>query len=681
MRRRGSLRKTILVASLFLLAMLVYATGAAGNNHACAANSTHKVTDVTGTVTRVELTNVDLQAYARYNADVEALNKDLVPQSELSVHLVGYTNRKVILAKAVPGKTATIRIVPESNYTADSFSFNMTIPGRYPFKITNSSFIHIKDGKKDPDALNDSTYDRTKLTIDEKPWTLFFPQNADMLHVCWVNTYWYRSKGNNRKPEVRTEYYIFNSDEAFKKAYKLWTGKTISGSIGSSSTDSKKEPANTNANKQNEGRPKSTAQPPKDEDGDTDWGTIGMVGGGLAAAGAIGFGAFKLFGGGGGGTGAAGANPQYPQYPEYPQYPQEPESFVYTDPATGAQTLYERDPNTGEWFDPTTGAVTDMSKLEEYTRQRAADRRWMDGQMDNLRNRNTATDRAWNQQDAAMNAEMQKNFDEIDRQGARDKAAIRSGTYGMSESQRIESQRKWQSLLESQQNAAHRVEKIWDAGTRVLEVTEKAADIAVDGLSVITEPVGGKLVADVYTGVKNVGKSTMEAVAKGESVLKGVGEGFTKGAADIIQNHAGGSWKAKVATFVGSETGKEVIVAAIKGENAAKAVAKGFANGLIKYTVSEIGDNISAGVGQQNANAMKQHYKEIKREWSRNKDLSQKSIDKLTSMNFQKFFGKETTRELAQGFGQSVTKEIGSSIYDGIAEGKSVSESMFDDKW
>lgn len=189
MRWYGSFRKTILVASLFLLATLVYATGAAGNNHACAANSTHKVTDVTGTVTRVELTNVDLQAYARYNADVEALNKDLVPQSELSVHLAGYTNRKVILAKAVPRKTATIRIVPESNYTADSFSFNMTIPGRYPFKITNSSFIHIKDGKKDPDALNDSTYDRTKLTIDEKPWTLFFPQNADMLHVCWVEDF------------------------------------------------------------------------------------------------------------------------------------------------------------------------------------------------------------------------------------------------------------------------------------------------------------------------------------------------------------------------------------------------------------------------------------------------------------------------------------------------------------
>lgn len=646
-----------------LLATLVYATGAAGNNHACAANSTHKVTDVTGTVTRVELTNVDLQAYARYNADVEALNKDLVPQSELSVHLAGYTNRKVILAKAVPGKTATIRIVPESNYKTDSFSFNMTIPGRYPFKITNSSFIHIKDGKQDPDALNDSTYDRTKLTIDEKPWTLFIPQNADMLHVCWVNNYWYRSKGNNRKPEVRTEYYIFNSDEAFKKAYKLWTGKTISGPIGSSSTDSKKEPANTNANKQNEGRPRSTAQPPKDEDGDTDWGTIGMVGGGLAAAGAIGFGAFKLFGGGGGGTGAAGANPQYPQYPEYPQYPQEPESFVYTDPATGAQTLYERDPNTGEWFDPTTGAITDMSKLEEYTRQRAADRRWMDGQMDNLRNRNTATDRAWNQQDAAMNAEMQKTFDEIDRQGARDKAAIRSGTYGMSEAQRKESQKKWQSLLESQQNAAHRVERIWDAGTKVAEGVQKAADIGMDIAATAAKTVDGGVVSgrikDAYSMAKNMAGSTADAVARGKNVWAGIGKGFADGLVDIAQNNANGVYK--TLSYVGGDAFKGGLNAAWEGEDIAIGAFKGSLKGTMKLGIDKVGDKIRSGITKPEdslRNAF-DHAREIRTVYS--KGISQKSVDALQKMNIDKHLANLEKADY-QNWANDITNALSSNL-------------------
>jgi|GEM_PF-3668375 len=660
MRWHGSLPKTLLVVSLFLLITLVYATGAAGNNHAFAANSTHKVTDVTGTVTRVELTNVDLQAYSKYNADIQAISKNLLPISSISGNESSspkemdkdvYNKRAVrFLAKASPGSTISIRIQPESkleNYVATSLFLNR------PYKIEGSQFdlrVKSQGGLLSQGLKNVKTR------------SYIVPQGADFIYVCWFHDYGepnrpYWAGQVNYKDALKVEYYIFTSDEAFKKAYKIWTGKNPSGSIGASSSSNKESARNGAGNKES------------DEDSG-DYGTIVVVGGGLVAAGALGFGAFKLFGGGGGAKGDAGTNPQYPQ---------EPESFVYTDPATGAQTLYERDPNTGEWVDPTTGAVTDMSKLNDYTRQRAADRKWMDGQMDNLRNRNTATDRAWNQQDAAMNAEMQKTFDEIDHQGAREKAAIRSGTYGMSESQRIESQKKRQSLLESEQNAAHRVEKIWDAGTKVLEVTEKAADIAVDGLSVITEPVGGKLVADVYSGVKNVGKSTMEAAAKGGSIIDGIGEGLTKGATDIIQNHAGGSWKAKVATFVGSETGKEVVVAAIKGEDTVKAAAKGFSNGLFKYAVSEIGDNISAGVGQQNINAMKQHYKEINRVW--NKNLSQKSVNKLTSMNFQKYFGKETTRELAQGFGQSMTKELGSATYDGIAEGKSVSESMFDDKW
>ena len=204
---------------VLLLAALVLATA---SGSASAATVTHKVTDTTGTVTRVELTNVDLQAYAKYNADVEAVRRDLAPQSEISVHLVDYAKRKVLLAKAVPGKTAKIRIVPESNYETDSFGYNMTIIGRYPFKITNGSFSYIKDGKEKVTAVNDSTYDRTKLTIDEKPWTLFFPQNADMLYVCWVNWYWHRVAGTfHKKQEIRTEYYIFTSDEAFRKAYKI----------------------------------------------------------------------------------------------------------------------------------------------------------------------------------------------------------------------------------------------------------------------------------------------------------------------------------------------------------------------------------------------------------------------------------------------------------------------------
>ena len=56
-------------------------------------------------------------------------------------------------------------------------------------------------------------------------------------------------------------------------------------------------------------------------------------------------------------------------------------------------------------------------------------------------------------------------------------------------------------------------------------------------------------------------------------------------------------------------------------------------------------------------------------------------MNMLTEMNFKRYAGKELNRELAQGFGQTLTKEFGATSYDVIGEGKSVTESMFGEKW
>lgn len=417
---------------------------------------------------------------------------------------------------------------------------------------------------------------------------------------------------------------------------------------------------------------KQTAKKTDDDSGGL--GTAGKVGIGLAAAGAIGFGVTHLGGGAGAGSGPAGAAET-----ETPPAPPEPESFVFTDPATGAQSLYEKDPETGQWVNQQTGGIADIDDLDRFAKQRQADADWTRGQMEKLSNRDTDLDRAWREQDAKTDAELQRKFEEIDRQGARDRVAIKSGTYGMSDAERTKYLTERQERLQKNSEAANQSAKNWDRITKTAEVVEKAADIAVDGLAVVTAPVGGTLVADVYSGAKNIAGSTSEAIAKGESIVGGITKGVAKGAADIVQNHAGGKWVKKLGTYAGSETLKEVIVAAVDGENVVDAAKKGLVNGTFKYAVSEIGDNISDGVSKQNENLMKQHYNKIKNVWS--KDVSQKSVNALQSMNFQKYFGKETTRELAQGFGQSLTKEVGSVTYDTAVEGKSVTESLFDDKW
>ena len=377
-------------------------------------------------------------------------------------------------------------------------------------------------------------------------------------------------------------------------------------------------------------------------------------------------------GGGGAGAGAGSAAETAPS---------EPESFVYTDPATGAQTLYEKDPNTGEWYDPSTGAITDPTKLEKYSEQRMKDRAWMDDQMDNMRKGKTDIDRAWRDQDQKAAQEMQKRFEEIDRQGAKDKAAIRSGTYRMTDAERTDFLNKRQEDLVSKQTAAHQTAKNWDRAVKAAEVTQKVADLTVDGLSVATGPAG-KMIANVYTGAKNIVGETTEAVVNGKSVVGGITKGIAKGGADIVQNLAGDSqmkWLKKAGTYVVSEAGKEVVVAAIDGESKAAALTKGLVNGGFKIVVDTIGDNISGGAAQQNWNVAKQEYKKINRVW--NKDLSQKSVNMLTEMNFKRYAGKELNRELAQGFGQTLTKEFGATSYDVIGEGKSVTESMFGEKW
>ena len=631
----------------FLLAAFVFAAGITANNITSAATATHKVTDTTGTVTRVELTNLDLDIYSQYNADVEAVNKDLMSATKFNQKYGVDTKPKRILAKAVPGQTIKIRIVPESGYDKGSFSFNGSLMGRFPFKIANNSFSGVKDDDMDFYALNGGLKyadGRYTLIVEEKPWPLPFPQNADMLYVCWMNSY----RGQTIKHSIRTEYYIFTSDEAFKKAYKLWTGKTISGPIGSSSSDSKKDPAKTNADK------KTEAQSPKGDDGGTDWGTIGMVGGGLAATGAIGFGAVKLFGGGG--KAGAGATSSVAS-------PQEPESFVYTDPATGAQTLYERDPNTGEWFNPSTGGIVDMNDLDRFNRQRMADNAWIHDQTSNMIEHKTDIDRAWQQQAQEAAREMQKKFEEIDRQGAKDRVAINSGTYGMSDAQRIDRQKSWQAMLEADQKASHRLLNLYDGATKTLEMTEKAADISIDIAATAAKAVDGGVVSgrikDAYSMAKNVAGSASDAVANGKSIWKGIGKGVANGLVDIAQNNANGVYK--TLSYVGGEGFKGGLDAAWKGEDMTIGAFKGALKGTMKLGIDKVGEKISNGITKPEdslRNAFN-HAREIRTVYS--KGISQKSVDALQKMNLDKHLAN-VEKAGYQSWAANITNALSSNL-------------------
>lgn len=625
-----------------LLAAMMFVFGMVMTNGSEASTVTHKVTDNTGTVTKVEITNVDLNAYSKYNADIQAVSKNLLPisslmgtnESEASKNTkIIYNKRSNRMLGKATGSGISFRFVPESNlqyYYATQF---LALGKRYD--IVNNGFKQRDKGVSS--FVDAASQDRKSHKIKSTPRSCKI-DSADFIYICWFNEYdhtnpdqikWARTI--NSQEGIKTEYYIFTSDEAFKKAYKIWTGKTITGPISSSST-TKKESAKTTTN-QNKNNSKSTVQPKQSEDDSDGLGTIGMVGAGIAAAGAIGFGASRILGGGSGGSGAGTAEP----------VPQEPETFVYKDPATGAETLYEKDPNTGEWFDPSTGAITDPSKLEDYSRQRMQDRAWMNGQMENMRDRKTDVDRAWQKQDQESAKEMQKKFEEIDRQGAKDKAAIRSGTYGMSDAQRTEYLNKRQEDYVSKQAAAHRTAENWDRAVTVAEGTGKLADIGMDIAATYGKVVDGGLVtgriADGYTLLKNIAGSGADAYSKGNSVVGGMTKGFVDGLVDVAQNNANTKIQ-KVAAFVGGDAFKAGLESGLKGESAATVLKKSFKGGLkggAKLTIQEIGNNLENKIQTSKTDSLKNaydHAREIRKDFS--KTISPKSVETLKQMNLEK---------------------------------------------
>ena len=407
---------------------------------------------------------------------------------------------------------------------------------------------------------------------------------------------------------------------------------------------------------------------------DSDSGGIGFaeVGAVVTVGGAAAWFAATHLGGGGAG-GAAEVESAAEEASDETLLPQ-PREYLHTDPS-GYQTLYVQDPATGQWTNYETGNPVDMDSLQEYDRQRMKDMAWSHNETQKLSDRTTAFDKDLKQ-------DYQNMLDEearIQQQTKKDLYALKTGTYSMTGAERKEFMEKRQ---EREQQIGDKWKKwgdVWDTAAKTAEVVQKGADIGVDVLSVMTAPVGGKLVADVYYAGKNITGNVTEAIVKGKSVAGAFTKGLAQTGADIAQNHAAGKWTKKLATYAGSEALKEGLTAAVDGENVVKATFKGGLQGGLKFVTDEVGDIISGGVGQQNLNLYKQKYKQINNVWS--KDLGAKSVNALRNMNYQKYIAKEQTRLFTQGLGQTLTKEATSTCMDMGIDGKSFTESKFGEKW
>ena len=399
---------------------------------------------------------------------------------------------------------------------------------------------------------------------------------------------------------------------------------------------------------------------------DPESGDISLIylGGGLFVL-LIGGAAIFFYSGGVGGAAAgaagAGAEPPVPPEPEPPVSP-EPEEFLYTDPA-GFQTLYVKDPGTGQWYnyeDYNKGyrVPVDMDKFEGYDAQRRKDVSWNQKQMTKLENRETSFDNELKQD----YQDMLDREKQIRQETQKDLYALKTGTFGMSDAERDAFMKNRQKGYEADAKKAANRAKNWDRAVKTAEVVQIAADIGVDTLAIVTAPVGGGFVADAYAVTKNIAGSTMDGmVTPGRTFLGGLAEGVTKAGIDVAQNHSLTKWQ-KLASYVGGEGLKGGIEAGIQGESFVKGAFKGAFKGATKLGVEKVADGISKAASKTNFGKFKNHYKEITEVYS--KDISQKSVNALRQMNYEKFAAKETGNLWKNGITQGMGKNLGPKMFD-----------------
>ena len=303
-----------------LLAAVLFALGMLGGGTADAAKVTAE--EVSRTVTiqprakkgeekpsktaqikmHVMLENLDLKAYEKYTAELRKTGK------------YGH----VVFAKAAPGSQISI------SAEAGVIPGILSKPSRgNNYSETINYYNHKKvDSAKDLMPVGKVNGFENKYTIpkDVEEVTAYV---SIIYHVGMeVGKDMKSSTGSYRKePALARHYYIFTSDAACKKAYDLMTGNSAAGAISSVLGGDKK------SNAKSEGKQTGKASDGKDSGG---LGTAAKIAIGVAAVGAIGFGAFKFLGKGRGGKeNGAGKNVNAESVP------QNPERFARTNPAGG----------------------------------------------------------------------------------------------------------------------------------------------------------------------------------------------------------------------------------------------------------------------------------------------------------------------------------------------------------
>jgi len=261
------------------------------------------------------------------------------------------------------------------------------------------------------------------------------------------------------------------------------------------------------------------------------------------------------------------------------------ESYVVTDPATGAQPMYVKDAS-GQWVSSDGGSVLDTDKLPEWQKQRAADHTWQKASNENLNKPTKFED---------IDAKEALENEKIERESYIEKVAIHHGM------DTTDMDALYDKISHDQGVAEVQMQKHLDNAddiSKVIQVTENlktVADYSVSALGSVTGPAG-TVVKDIYGAGTTIAEDVSQAVADGKDafdVAQTAAAAVAKSAIGVVQNRASGVIGKATADIVGGVASGGVD-AYVKGEDVAQGMTTGGAGGVFSAMVDAGGEMVGA---------------------------------------------------------------------------------------
>lgn len=356
--------------------------------------------------------------------------------------------------------------------------------------------------------------------------------------------------------------------------------------------------------------------------------TTTMVGG-AAALGALGWGALKFFGGGAGAAaggasgGAAGA-----AAPNNPAYKKDGEDLIYTDPATGAQSIYSQDAD-GNWVNRETGGVLDVGRVDDVTAQRAKDAAWQQEAMDDMvkKDKQRALDEiseaAKAKENAAQEAYKEKlkekyGVTEGSEEALKEKIAAEQGK----ESQRASEWLARANTMDKTIGVMNFIQTAADTGISITSKFVPGVGVPIATVYTVTKNVAGGMMGGLVEASKLGATNSGNVLQKVGKVAVGTSQGILNAGIDVAQSFTSGKWLAL--SNIGGEAVKSTLEAGLKGENKTKAFVSGLSKGTIKQGLGMLTDKLAAN---QKTSVLNSSRAELKDMWKGAREKQEQIIN------------------------------------------------------